>query len=696
MLTPLQQAAATTDRSALLIGPAGSGKTTALQERLRRLLAAGEPAYTILILVADPDQRGRYERFIQSQGIPWADLRLAHFSQLGREMVQLFWPLVARPAGFAGGFRPPTFLGYDLAQLLMWRIVAPQLEQGAFAELRRRPQQIVSQLLDTLSRAAFNALTISEATERQSRTWVGEPDHLRHLAQAEEIAHQFRAHCLSHNLLDLSLTVETFLHHVVKHPEFSRYFGERFRHVLIDNMEEQTVAGQQFIGRLLQTSATVIMAYDSDGGYRRFLAADPHGSRRLAGSANRLFELPPLRGPASPLTELGRLLTDTLNGHNEKISAESRQNVRSALLDPVRTRYRREMVVAVARRLGELVHRDGVPPRDIAIIVPYLDGALRYTLTRALKEVGVPVNLVQRRASPREEPRVRAWITWLALAHPAWDVIPTRYDVAEALSLSIAALDPGRAALLAAHLYPHGATTLLPAEHLSADLAARIGPEPLLLYEKLRIWLSEHGGQVAVDRFLYQLFTDLLATRPFQPEPDLAAATVCDWLVRIARRLLESADALGLPGHAAIGHAFVTAINQGLVTSDPPEMGDPPDPDGIVISSIYSYLLGGDPVRVQVWLETAAGGWWDIPRQPLSNVFVLQPDRQPDALWTLADDIAIRNELLTRIIHGLTARCKQSILLATSDLDRRGQRQDGPLWRAFETLQLTFPDFVLP
>jgi len=46
----------------------------------------------------------------------------------------------------------------------------------------------------------------------------------------------------------------------------------------------------------------------------------------------------------------------------------------------------------------------------------------------------------------------------------------------------------------------------------------------------------------------------------------------------------------------------------------------------------------------------------------------------------------VRNELLARIVRGLTARCRDGIILASSDLDRRGQRQDGALWRALAPL----------
>jgi hypothetical protein len=123
------------------------------------------------------------------------------------------------------------------------------------------------------------------------------------------------------------------------------------------------------------------------------------------------------------------------------------------------------------------------------------------------------------------------------------------------------------------------------------------------------------------------------------------------------------------------------------VTADPPDLGDPPDLNGVMISTLYGYLLAGKPVRYQVWLETAAQGWWDIPRQPLSNAFVLAQSRSPERPWTMDEEFNMRNQLLSRIVRGLCARCRDGVILAHSDLDRRGQRQDGPLWRALQPVR---------
>ena len=50
----------------------------------------------------------------------------------------------------------------------------------------------------------------------------------------------------------------------------------------------------------------------------------------------------------------------------------------------------------------------------------------------------------------------------------------------------------------------------------------------------------------------------------------------------------------------------------------------------------------------------------------------------------MEEDFEIRDRLLSRIIHGLVGRCSRGVILANSDLDRRGIYQNGKLWRALQ------------
>jgi hypothetical protein len=680
-MTTAQQAAIEAEASSFLLGPAGTGKTTALQQRLVRLLAAGEPAYTLLVVVAEPDHAGPYFDAIHGSGLgPYSDLVIMTYNQLAREMVTLFWPLVARPAGFARAYQPPTFLGYDLAQILMQQTIQPLLAEGAFADVRLRPQQIISQLLDTLNRAALNGLTLDEAEFRQISAWAGEPEHLRHLHEAAIAARQFRETCLANNLLDLSLVVQVFDTRLVRHPEFHRYFSERYRHLLVDNVEEQTPAGQNFVANLMDATTTTTIAYDAGGGYKRFLAADPTGANQFHDRCQHIVDFDRSFITTQALVHLSNQVENILMGTHMPTALAS-----EAIAGVIGGRYRHEMVGNLIETLDKRLA--DVSPNEIAIIVPYLDGALRYSLTTQMKEAGIPYSLSRRRYSPRDEPRVRAWLTWLAAAHPAWEVRPTNYDVAEALTLSIADCDAARAQLIADSLYDSKGPVLLPASDLPERLQQRIGSPLLERWDELRLWLAREGGdRHPIDVFLHRLFHNLLAQPRFQPQPDLAGAAVCDWLVQSANRLRESAAPMGLGAPGEAGRALLQGVYEGLVATNPPDLGEPPDPNGVMISTIYGYLLGGRPVHFQVWLETAATGWWDIPRQPLSNAFVLAQSWRPERQWTMEEEFKIRNQLLSRLIRGLTNRCSGGIILATSDLDRRGIRQDGPLWRALQPL----------
>lgn len=676
--TPGQRAALDADSSTLLVGPAGSGKSWLLQQSLVKKIVSGHHGIRMLVLVAEQEHREAFESAAQQTLRPYAGLKITTFSNLVRDMVDLFWPSIVGSAEFVDPATQPTFLSYDLAQLLMWRILAPMLAKGAFTGLKLRPQQIVSQLLDILNRSALNGLSLEEAKARQIASWMGKKEYLSYFEDAAVAVKDFRQYCLAHNLLDLSLVHQVFDLHLLPRPEFRQYLHRNCQHLIVDNVEEFPLVGHRFIKVVMDQVASCVLAIDTNGGFKRFLAADPHGANQFFTICRNVFHF-----EENFIAWPGMVHLSNLVNHQLQRSAGPYPLAAGAIAGTIHVRYRWEMVKELVDFLAELMVAEGVLPGDIAIITPYLDGALRHSLTQTLRKHNIPYYLLRRRSIPRDEPRVRAWLTWLALGHPDWGIIPTSYDIAEALSLSIAGMDPARAQLVCDNLYRSDGNGLRLLEELPTSIHDRIGTRLVALVELLRNWLLENGGgRYPIDVFLEQLFNKVLATSRFQPEPDLTAAAICDWLVLTAGRFRRAAGRMGFNSQAAEGAALIEGINRGLVAANPPIIGEPPDPSGVMVSTIYAYLLSGKPVRYQVWLETAATGWWDIPRQPLSNAFVLSRDWDPDQQWSMADDFAIRNELLGNIIQGLTNRCKEGIILANSDIDRRGIRQEGPLWRA--------------
>ncbi|MFK7801179.1 MAG: UvrD-helicase domain-containing protein [Anaerolineae bacterium] len=697
-------------RRIFLTGMAGCGKTTVVEERYRTLLESGEPADSILVLVGDSAHRERFQAIADQSSQPaLIDLTITTFYGFARDAVAFFWPMVAQSAGFHNLFRPPLVLTYDMAQTMMWQIIDPMLKDGYFTDLRLRPQQIVSQLLDNMVRAAFNGLSVTEAIEKQRLAWGTDPEHRKQLRDAESAALTFRKRCFEHSLIDTALTIEIFNRHIVNNPSLFGTMVGRYRHLLVDNVEEQTPVGIAFIRQLLASVETAVVAQDEGGGYKRFLSANPELAKGLDSAADVTVRLTKNFYKTKGIYQIAHRVNHFLLGSQPLGDVDKIQN---SILGHFNTRYRRQMLSELGPILKDLLKDEGLQPADVAIILPYMDGALRFKLTQSLDQAGIPYQISRRRESPREVPQVRAWLTWLLVAND-WQekrggelrigeshllqVKPGLHDVTEALSLSIEGLDPVRARMLANLLYDPQLGTFRELSVLTDQQVERLGENHLAAIEQLRIWLEAHGNRgsdpLHPDFFLHRLFSELLSRPPFRQTPDMGQAAVCDWLIQMASRFRLAGDRVIEDSGEAVGLALVRGIYSGLVTANPPSgsgnQAQDQESEGVFISTIQTYLLEERPVAVQVWLETSATGWWDMPRQPLSNGFVLDPRWNINQAWTLEDDARIRNEQLSRVMTGLCSRCTHGVFLATSDLDRRGARQDGMLFQALKPVLRT-------
>ncbi len=265
-----------------LEGPAGAGKTTAAVQRLLRLLKDGTPGGSILVLVpqrtlAAPYSTALRRSRLRAGGLP----SIQTAGGLARRMVELFWPLAARPSGFADPDRPLTFLTLETAQYHMARLVRPLLDDGYFESLTIDRNRLYSQIIDNLNKAAVVGFPHGEIGKRLDTAWNGEPAQNRVYKDAQHCANLFREHCLAHNLLDFSLQVEVFWHHLWPLPICRDYLIQTYRHLLVDNVEEDTPFAHDLLRDLLPAVESALLIYDQDAGYRQFLGAAPPSAYAL-------------------------------------------------------------------------------------------------------------------------------------------------------------------------------------------------------------------------------------------------------------------------------------------------------------------------------------------------------------------------------------------------------------------------------
>ncbi len=275
-----------------LEGPAGTGKTTAGVARLLHLIEAGVPANQILVLVPQRTLGEPYFTALSRPDLPaGGHASVLTVSGLTQRMITLFWPAIYRIAGFGKKSQPPAFLTLETAQYYLAILVKPLLESGFFQSVKIDRNRLLSQILDNLNKAAVTGIDHSRVAELLKASWIGEPAQLHVYEEAQQCADQFRQFCLENNLLDFSLQLEVFARHLWTSFLCREYLAGTYRHLIYDNVEEDVPVVHDIVRQWLPSFDSALLIYDTDGGYRSFLGADPQSGNNLQDGCEETISL---------------------------------------------------------------------------------------------------------------------------------------------------------------------------------------------------------------------------------------------------------------------------------------------------------------------------------------------------------------------------------------------------------------------
>jgi hypothetical protein len=713
----------TGNHTLFLSGPPGSGKTTLAIDRLRHLLESGVPAEQILILLPQRTLAEPYERFLHGvQRPPGAAVDVATIGGLARRTVDLFWPLVAGPAGFGQPDQRPRFLTLETAQYYMERCSEPLIAQGAFEGITIPRVRLVSQIIDNLNKAAAVGFSLDQIGPRLKAAWGGESARLRVYDQVQALALAFRQACLAQNLLDWSLQIDVFWHHLLPLPQLRRYLLGGYRHLIVDNSEEDIPATHDLLKVWLPLCESALLLYDTDGGYRVFLGADPEGALRLADLCREHHRLDHSWVTTPDLEALGTSLSAPLGASQPPSgSGAARGDPNQAFAFEVR-QFHPQMLDWVAEEISRLVHEERQTPSQIALLAPFLSDALRFSLTEQLKRYNIPVRSHRPSRELRDEPATRCLLTLARLAHPHWQRPPPAADVAHALLQALADMDPVRARLLADIVYrirdDGSRPTLAPFYQIVPEMQQRISYLLGGRYDELRRWIQAYidspgpaGADERLDHFLSRLFGEILSQPGFGFHHDFDAGAATADLIESIQKFDEALPAGVVPppktatgeetpageaGHGSSAGSLVAMPNPGLEYLDMVERGvvaaqyvaswQTRPENAVLLVPAYTFLMMNQPVAFQFWLDAGSRAWFERIYQPLTHPYVLRRDWQEDQVWADEDEVRVRQEALSRLVLGLTRRCRQRVYLAFADLNERGYEQQGPLRQALQRL----------
>ena len=717
-LTPAQGdlAQQPVERKIWLEGPAGSGKTTAAVGRLLQLLEAGAPAESILVFVPQRSLAEPYIRSLRQQSrYRGGQVTIHTLGSLAQQMVDLFFFLVAERAGFKHPHDLPNFLSLELVQYFMTRAIEPIIEQrDFFNSVRIDRARLYSQIIDNMNKAALVGFPISEIGARLKHALApagGAVEQAHIFDDAETCAQEFRKYCLSHNLLDFSLYLEVFRDHVQPLPQAQAYLRRRYRHLIVDNVEEDTPASHGVLAGLIESCHSALVVYDRDAGFRRFLGADPVHARRLRElcQLHQSFDTSLVMQPA--MNALGAQMAAQLGAAPFECDSNAEDRAGTAIAGAAKAdegaetdlaaadprpalfaaahRYHPQTMDWVAAEISELVHERAVPPGEIVVLAPFMSDVLRFGLFEGLEKRGVKARSHRPSRALRDERAARTLLTLARLAHPQWAMTPTEFDLAFALMTAIDGLDLIRAKLLTEMLYRGGALRSFAGVE-SAAMQSRITFELGERYDRLQRWLQlyiDGGGVDAIDIFFRRLFGELLARPGFGFHGDIDAGNIAMNLVESARNFRWSLDFMSRYGEESdLSLDYVKMVERGVIANFYLRSWVAEAEESVLVAPAYTFLLRNQAVDYQFWLNIGSDGWSRRLYQPLTHPEVLSRSWTSGRAWTEHDEQAWSRSTLNRLLLALTRRCRLGIYLGYSELSESGYEQRGLLLETIQTM----------
>jgi hypothetical protein len=640
--------------------------------------------------------------------------------------------LVAQEAGFAQPHRP-TFLTLETAQYHMDRIVESFVASGSFDGVTISRGRLVSQIIDNLNKAAAVDFPPDQIAARLKSAWAGDSAHTRIFDQVQAAALTFRQSCLDHNRLDWSLQIEVFRRFLLPRPEIRRYLQGGYRHLIVDNTEEDIPTAHDLLRAWLPLCESALVIHDTDGGYRIFLGADPDGALGLSELCREHVLLTQSHVASSQVEALGAELVAPLtaselhtdkepdSGASNSSDADTRQVLALQALERPKDdlRFHPQMLDWVSSEISRLTMEEGLPAGEIAILAPFLSDALRFSLEERLERYSIPVRSHRPSRELREEPAARCLLTLTKLAHPAWGTLPPSADEAHAFLLAIDGMDPVRASLLTEIVYRtrDGRPALTSFHQIVPETQNRISYLLGVRYEQLRTWLEDYDQRTgqgragteqtpeALDFFFSRLFGEVLSQPGFGFHGQFDAGAVTANLIESVQKFRTSfpTPPLGtetrppepttLPQQndeptpaRDLNLEYVDMVERGVVAAQYVSSWRVHPKDAVLLVPAYTFLMMNRPVTIQFWLDAGSGSWFERIHQPLTHPYVLRRDWPEGQLWTDEDENQARQTALARLIRGLARRCRRRIYLTYSELNEQGFEQQGPLLQAVQRL----------
>jgi len=347
----------------------------------------------------------------------------------------------------------------------------------------------------------------------------------------------------------------------------------------------------------------------------------------------------------------------------------------------------------VSNNIEHLINYEGVSPKDIVVLAPFLSDSLRFSIVNRLENKHIPVKTHRPSRSLLEEPSTFCLLTLASIAHLAWGSVPTKFDVAQCLMQAIDGLDLIRSKILADIVYRvrEGIPTLSPFDQIIPSAQKRISYLLGEKYDYLRLWLEEYkqSGPEELDYFISRLFGEVLSQPGYGFYLNFDKGQVTANLVDSIRKFRRVVGENLIEAGTDLGKEYIEMVRDGVIAAQYIPSWQSRQENAVFIAPAYTFLISNFPVEVQFWLDVGNRSWSERLYQPITHPYVLSRNWSANKIWTDTEEVETGEQVLNALVFGLLRRCRKKIFLGLSMYNEQGYEQRGPLLQAFHRILQT-------
>ena len=360
----------------LVLAGAGSGKTRTLTYRVAYLLSQGvKPGEILLLTFTNKAAKEMLHRVHDLTGIEPARFWGGTFHSLGNRALRMFGDAIKLPKNF-------TILDADESETLLKQTV--ESIDKLFFKDKTNPRP--GPLFNVISLARNTQLSIRETVEKSFPQYGEIMDRIPAFATAYEKAKR------EQSVVDYDDLLELWLKLLTDAPDVAAYFGNRFRHLLVDEYQDTNTIQAQIVDKLAPHHRVMAVGDDAQCIY----------SWRGADFENIMSFPDRHEGTVIHRIETNyRSTPEILNFANGVLNAQPRGRHFDKELRAARKHGQKPAIIAamddreqaafIMKRISTLVNEEGVSPKEIAIL--YRSHFIALEMQLALTREGIPYHI---------------------------------------------------------------------------------------------------------------------------------------------------------------------------------------------------------------------------------------------------------------------------------------------------------------